>query len=354
MSVRWLLLGAGLGLFSLSAGAGDWPQFRGPGRDNKVVGFAVPSAWPKELKKEWKITVGEADGAPVLAGDKLYVFTRVKDDEVVRCLDANSGKEVWTDKNPVGDVQLKGDTGHPGPRNSPAVGNGKVCTFGIGGRLSCYDAAGGKLAWRKDTNGTPMFHTATSPLIADGLCILHIGSSGKGGGKGELVAYDVATGNEKWKLPGDGPGYGSPVVATIKGVKQVVEQTDANLIGVGFDDGKLLWKTPLVVGRYQTGTPIIDGDTVICAGTAFTIEKSGDTFETKRLWRSESPRRTTRRSSRTECSTASRAPAPAGKVRGRAPSSSRRTPRPVRTSGKTRRRAANAGLSSTPAAYCCS
>ena len=142
-----------------------------------------------------------------------------------------------------------------------------------------------------------MFHTATSPLVIEGKCIVHTGTSGgfaKGGGKGtpgkgELVAYDLATGGEKWKWSGDGPGYGSPVVATIQGIKQVVEQTDENLIGVGLEDGKLLWKTPLKVGRYQTGTPIVTGNEVICVGTAFTIEKSGDKLTAKQRWKERAP-----------------------------------------------------------------
>ena len=293
---RCVLLGAMLAISSLPAGADDWPQFRGPGRDNKVTGFTAPATWPKELKQVWKVTVGNGVGSPVLADGKLYTFTRVGDDETIRCLDANTGKEIWADKYSVAEVKLTGDRGYPGPRNSPVVGEGKVCTFGIGGRLSCYDAATGKLAWQHDTKGTPMFRTSTSPLIAEGKCILHTGTSGGGfgkgagkPGKGELVAYDLAGGGEKWKWSGDGPGYGSPIVATFHGVKQVVEQTDENLIGVGLADGKLLWKTPLKVGRYQTGTPIITGDVVICAGTAFTIEKSGDKFEAKQLWKERAP-----------------------------------------------------------------
>jgi outer membrane protein assembly factor BamB len=72
-------------------------------------------------------------------------------------------------------------------------------------------------------------------------------------------------------------------------VKQVVEQTDDNLVGVGFGDGKLLWKTRLSSGNYQTATPIVEGDVVIAAGTAFTIEKSGDTFSAKQLWKERAP-----------------------------------------------------------------
>ena len=68
--------------------ADDWPQWRGPNRDNKVTGFTEPSTWPKELTQKWKVTVGLGDASPVLVGDKIYVFTRQGGDEVTLCLDA--------------------------------------------------------------------------------------------------------------------------------------------------------------------------------------------------------------------------------------------------------------------------
>src|SRR5262245_43265193 len=51
----------------------DWPQWRGPNRDAKVSDFKAPKTWPKELKQQWKITVGEGVATPALVGDKLYV-----------------------------------------------------------------------------------------------------------------------------------------------------------------------------------------------------------------------------------------------------------------------------------------
>jgi outer membrane protein assembly factor BamB len=43
------------------------------------------------------------------------------------------------------------------------------------------------------------------------------------------------------------------------------------------------------VGRYQTGTPIIDGDVVICVGAAFAIGKTGDKLEAKQRWKERAP-----------------------------------------------------------------
>src|SRR5262249_49987430 len=167
----------------------------------RVAGFDAPKAWPKVLTQKWKVTVGRGDATPALVGDKLYVFTRQGGDEVLRCLDAAIGKELWQDKYEARPVT--GPAGsHPGPRSSPAVADGKVVTLGVQGTLSCLDAGTGKVLWRKDTKGVPRFFTASSPMIVDGLCVAQVG----GGSTGSLVAYDLATGNEKWKWTGDSPG----------------------------------------------------------------------------------------------------------------------------------------------------
>jgi outer membrane protein assembly factor BamB len=278
-------------VFGSAASAQDWPQWRGPNRDAKVAGFKAPATWPKELTKKWKKSVGEGLASPALVGDKIYVFTRQGGDEVITCLNASDSKEVWTDKYAAEQVRgvaaggKKGSESFTGPRSSPAVGEGKVCTFGVAGIVSCLDAAKGTKLWRKDTKAKPMFFTSTSPIIADGLCIVHVGSRDSG----ELTAFDLASGEVKWKWSGDAPSYGSPILTTIDGKKQVVLLTARNLVGVNAADGKLAWKTAFSQGRYQTATPVADGDMVICSGTAFTVGKEGDEVVAKKSWKGQAP-----------------------------------------------------------------
>lgn len=279
-----VILGGVLGGLARAASTGDWPQWRGPNRDNRIAGFATPATWPAELTKKWTATVGLGEASPALVGDRIYVFTRQGDEEVISCLDAGTGKEVWKDKYAA--VAVTGPAGqHPGPRSSPAVAEGKICALGVGGVLSCLDAATGKVAWRKESQAWPQFFTSSSPLIAEGKCIAQVG----GRGSGSVAAYDLATGDEKWKWSGEGPAYGSPVLTTVEGTPQVVAVTERSLVGVGLADGKLLWQTPFSGGRYNTGTPIVDGQTVICSGRAFKIQKQGDAFAAAELWKGEPP-----------------------------------------------------------------
>jgi outer membrane protein assembly factor BamB len=266
----------------------DWPQWRGIGRDSKVTGFKAPSSWPAELKQEWKVQVGFGDATPILSGNKIYLNTRQGADEVVLCLDALSGKELW--KNQYASTAVTGPAvTHPGPRSTPAIANGKVVTFGASAILSCLDSKTGKIIWRRENtaNTVPQFFTGMSPLIVDNICIAHVGTKDNG----EVVALDLNTGSEKWKWAGDGPAYASPSVMNIDGKKHLIVQTEKNLIALNLADGKLLWQiaTPVQQRFYNCVSPYIDGQTIYFTGQgtgmkAIKIEKSGNEYVTKELW----------------------------------------------------------------------
>jgi outer membrane protein assembly factor BamB len=132
-----------------------------------------------------------------------------------------------------------------------------------------------------------MFFTSMSPLVKGGVCVVQLG----GPGNGAMIAYDLGTGDEKWRWAGEGPDYGSPVLLAVDGTVQVVTPTEKSIVGVNLADGKLLWNIPFVPQRraYNAATPIVDGNRVIYTGagrgtTAVKIEKKGDTFVPTQVW----------------------------------------------------------------------
>jgi len=276
-------------LFNIySTSAQDWPQWRGLNRDGKAAGFSAPEKWPASLNQKWKTAVGTGDATPALVGDKVYVFARQGNEEVLHCLNIVDGKEIWQSK-----YEAQAVTGaaarHPGPRSTPAVANGKVVVLGVGGVLSCLDASSGKVLWRKDEfpKVVPRFFTSFSPIIVDDMVIAHLG----GQGNGALIAFDLASGDAKWKWAAEGPAYASPIVITVEGVKQAVTMTEKSVAGVAVNDGKLLWQIPFAPQgmAYNAATPIFDGQTIYYTGQgrgtkAIKLEKQGDTFAPKELW----------------------------------------------------------------------
>lgn len=266
----------------------DWPQFRGENRDSKVSGFKAPASWPSELTQVWKVKVGTGDATPVLIKNRIYLHTRQESDEVILCLDASTGKEIWADRYPVPPVTGPAAS-HPGPRSTPALSDSKIVTFGTSGILSCLDAATGKILWRKEnpTQAIPQFFTGMSPLIVDGICIAHVGTKDNG----NVLTLDLATGNEKWNWKGDGPAYASPSLMTLAGVKHIIVQTEKNLISFDFVSGKIVWQisAPPLQRFYNCVSPYIDGNKIYYTGQgtgtkAIQVLKEGNGYTTKELW----------------------------------------------------------------------
>jgi outer membrane protein assembly factor BamB len=180
--------------------------------------------------------------------------------------------------------------GFPGPRATPSVADGKVVIYGVSGRLSCYTTEGKKL-WSKDdfADKLPRFFTSSSPIVVGGLCIVQLGGEDRGGA---IVAYDLVTGDEKWKWDEDGSAYASPVLLEVGGLKTVVAMTNRRVVALGVADGKMLWDTPFDSSQrmsYNSSTPIVDGTTVIFSGNrrgtkAFKFEKKGNGLEAKEVW----------------------------------------------------------------------
>jgi outer membrane protein assembly factor BamB len=269
----------------------DWPQWRGANRDGKTGAFAAPSTWPTNLAQKWKVNVGKGDATPALVGTNLYVFTRQGTDEVLLCLDAATGQTQWKSKYPADFVVRGPAVGHPGPRSSPVVADGKVCTLGVGGILSCFDTAHGLLLWRKqsanDYLGIPYkSDTSMSPIVEEERCIVHVGVKTNGA----IISFDLGNGAPKWKWDGDGPANSSPVTMTVGNKKQLVTLSAKKLVGLDLAEGKLLWQFPFEAAQGNNTTPVVAGPTVICTGQgkgllAVKIEpQEGEGFTATPLW----------------------------------------------------------------------
>ena len=265
----------------------DWPQWRGPGRDGSVGGV-LPTQWPDALKKRWEIPVGTGHASPVVSGNRVVVIARQGDQEIVRALDAASGKEIWRAAYPAAYAVNPAAQSHgPGPKSTPAIAGGRVFTLGIGGVLSAFDLASGTLAWRVPAPAVlPQYGTATSPLVDGTSVIVHVG----GHDAGALTSFDAATGKPRWQWTGDGPGYGSPIIATFGGVRQVIAQTQKLLVGLNASNGALLWQLPFPTSFDQNAfTPVVFQDLLINAGldaplTAVRPKLDGGKWTAETVW----------------------------------------------------------------------
>jgi outer membrane protein assembly factor BamB len=288
--VRIATLAAFALMIMIPALAQDWPQWRGANRDGAGT-FTAPATWPERLQERWKVEVGLGYATPLVVGDRIYMFTRQGEEEVMQALDAAAGKQIWRTAY-AAPFQMNPATARhgPGPKSTPTFANGRLFSFGMTSIVTAYDAATGKQLWQKPaTKAQPMYHTAMSPLVDGNSVIIHVG----GAQDTALTAYDVANGNVQWTWTGDSPAYGSPIVADLGGTRQVVVFTNQYLVGVSRATGELLWRRPFTTPSNTTAqTPIVYRDMLIQAGrengiTAFRPARGASGWTTENVWQTK-------------------------------------------------------------------
>lgn len=264
--MRLLFLGSVLLAFVVQAHAlaDDWPQLLGPNRNGVYSGPPLSESWgPTGPRVVWRRPVGQGFSGPVVAQNRVILFHRVANREVVEAIDAASGKTQWEYGYPT---SYRDDFGFDeGPRAVPVVASGVVYTFGAEGQLHAVDLASGKKIWSEDTMrrfSVPkgFFGAAGSPLVEDGKVIANIGGKNAG-----LVAFDAKTGSVLWSVTDDAASYSSGIGATIGGQRYAIFLTRNELLGLDPAAGQVKFQRPWrarQAASVNAATPVVNGDSL--------------------------------------------------------------------------------------------
>jgi len=241
------------------------------------------------LTQKWKVEVGLGYATPLVVGNRIYQFARKGDREVMMGIDADSGKVLWETGYSAVFTPMSAAAPHgPGPKSTPVFFNGRLYSIGMTGIVTAYDAASGKQLWQKPGSATVPMYTSHSfsPIVNGGNVIFHLG----GHDEGAITAFDLASGDVRWSWRGDGPGYGSPVLAEFSGTRQIVTITQGKLVGIDVTSGALLWERPFVSPNFtNTNTPIVASDLVIVSSgtiptSAYRVSKKGTQWVVETAW----------------------------------------------------------------------
>ncbi len=290
---------AGILVGSASQAAGPaetWPQWRGPNRD----GFVGETTWPTSLTEDhlklaWHVDLGPGYPGPIVAADRVFVAeTKDQKLEIVRALDRETGRELWSAQWPGAmSVPFMAKRNGDWIRSTPAYDGQSVYVAGMRDVLVCLDAETGNARWRVDfveqfQTPLPAFGFVCSPLVAGE----HVYVQAAAG----FCKLDKRTGQVVWRILADGGGmfgsaFSSPVLATLGGQEQLLVQTRQKLAGVVPKSGQVLWSQdiPAMLGM-NILTPTVLGDTVFTSayggGSQLLGIKSGaGGFQAETVWK---------------------------------------------------------------------
>jgi len=243
------------------AAATDWTAWRGPAAN----GISPETSWnAKSLAPSnvlWKTNVGKGHSAVAVKGDRLYTMGQrdrgrgesMTREDVVYCLDASSGRELWSYAYPVEARDW------PGPGSTPVVDGDRLYTVSRPGEVYCFEAETGKVLWRKNLVGEnlarePQWGFCGSATVDGDVVLLNAGRSG--------LALDKRTGRVVWSSEPVAGYLATPVVFERDGKRVAAISAAGTLYVVDVGDGSVQWSHP-----WQTDAdPTVLGDRVMLMG----------------------------------------------------------------------------------------
>ena len=241
----------------LARGA-DWPCWRGPQRDGISAETNWSSAWGKDGPPIlWKTSVGTGFSSVSVRGDRIYTMGNKDERDVVVCLDAATGREVWRHAYPA---PLDAKYYEGGPSATPTLDGNRVFTFGKRGSVCCLDADTGGVFWQKNVAeelGQPVneWGLAGSPVVEGNLLLLNVGAAG--------TALDKASGKVIWSSARETAGYASVRPLDVGGRRAAAVFAAKFLVLVEAASGRELWRHPWETGwDNNNADPVVQGNLV--------------------------------------------------------------------------------------------
>jgi outer membrane protein assembly factor BamB len=282
----------------------DWPCFLGPSHKLVSTETKLLKQFPKDgLKLVWEATRGSGYAAPAILGERLVMFHRVGNEEVVECLHRETGERFWrfAYAAPYRDRYGYND----GPRAAPVIAGDSVYTLGVSNLLHCLELSTGRVRWSRDLAKDfklkqNFFGCGATPLVDSGKLIVNVGAPGGP----TVAAFDLQTGKLVWGAGKDwGQSYASPIPADVHGKHRVFvfaggesKPPTGGLMCIDPKGGTVDFTFPWRGNRFESvngSSPLIfGGDRVLvseCYGSgAALLQVAPDLNSVKQLWTNES------------------------------------------------------------------
>lgn len=276
----------------VSGRGADWPQWRGPNRDGVWPEDGIIERFAeRQVPIRWRAEIGSGYSGPTVWRGHVYVTDRVDAPmalESVHCFNAMTGERQWSCQY---DCDYEQVAKRDGPRASVTVDHGRAFSLGTMGHLHCLDAGNGKILWKKDLKNEyriklPIWGISTAPIVEEDLVIVHAGGSDGAC----LVAFDKATGRQRWKALDDDASYTAPVIIEQAGERMLVCLTGQRVVGLNPHTGRLHWQVPFepVKMVHHIASPVFENGVLFVSSFfdgSLLVKIHPDRLAATELWR---------------------------------------------------------------------
>ncbi len=282
--------------------AAEWTQFRGPDASGVSHERGVPTTWSATENLAWKTELpGPGTSSPIFFGDQILVtcYTgynvpsaeRGEQGDLRRhllALDRKTGKLRWN--TPIKAALPEQDTirdGHGYTSSTPVADDRRIyCFFGKSG-VFAFDHQGKQL-WQADVgDGLHGWGSASSPVLFDDLVIVNAGVESE-----SLIAFDAATGKERWRVRKIRETWTTPViVSNTAGEPELVVAMQGKVLGLDPKTGQERWTCANDITWYIVPSVVSQEGVIYGLGgrsgvASFAIRTGGkgDVTASHRLW----------------------------------------------------------------------
>jgi outer membrane protein assembly factor BamB len=287
----------------------DWPEFLGPRQTGVSGETGLLEKWPATGPKVlWKKQIGEGYSAPSVRENRLVVFHRVGDEEVVECFTADTGEPLWKHSYPTSFIDPFGYNG--GPRCTPLLTADHCYTYGAEGMLTCLKLDTGKEVWQRNTLADfkvpkAFFGVGSTPILEGKLLIVAVGGHPNSG----VVAFESETGETVWESVGPStipePGfryqrdrapiklasYATPLVRTIHGKRHLLCFLRPGLVSLDPANGNVRfarWFRSTSFESVNAARPLVVDDTIFLSAAyetgALFLQVDSEGSSAKNVW----------------------------------------------------------------------
>ena len=253
----------------------DFPQFLGPHRTASVDTIQLANNWDETAPQQiWKRPIGAGWSAFSAVNGYAVTMEQRGPFELTACYNLQTGKILWSHST---EARYQNKLGGIGPRSTPTIHDGMVYSLGVTGKLHCLDGASGQTVWQKDLPNAFGITSAedaenvdygrsNSPLVFGTSVIIPAGGS-QSEGVYSLVAYDLKTGEERWRGGDAQISYSSPSLVELCGQKQILIVNEESVSSHDPLTGETLWSHPWpgsnLANSNSSQAVAIDGDKVL-------------------------------------------------------------------------------------------